>query len=388
MSGIIIGLTGSFGSGCTTIARRFIEPQGFNYISLSQILKDSFKEEFKREHSQRRELQLYGNKIREEKGSDYLARCTYSYIEKTSDVNWVVDGFKNPAEVEYFRNKHSDFYLIGVFADFNTRWERVRNKYHNESQAIFRVDDEIDSNDELVHGQRVKDCFLISDIIVSNNINFHFDSEDEAKYKNYINSFIKLITKENLRAPTAEETLMATAYASSLRSSCSKRKVGAIIVDDYNNIFSSGHNDVPKNERPCINEHGQCYRDKIRGSVKEDINNLIPDDDLNSKVKKAISKYKMLDLCRALHAEEQAILNVARIGASAIFHKSTLYTTTYPCNLCANKIVQVGIPKIVYLEPYPVKEAKEILDKQKVKQKPFDGVSFKGFFKLFGREVL
>ena len=45
----------------------------------------------------------------------------------------------------------------------------------------------------------------------------------------------------------------------------------------------------------------------------------------------------MLDYCRALHAEENAILNVARFGSSIALRGAVLYTTTYPCNLCANK---------------------------------------------------
>ncbi|NCO65633.1 MAG: hypothetical protein COW32_09050 [Candidatus Aquicultor secundus] len=60
---------------------------------------------------------------------------------------------------------------------------------------------------------------------------------------------------------------------------------------------------------------------------------------------------KVLDLCRALHAEEHAIL---RMGARHMPGELTIYTTTFPCLLCANKIVQAGIKNVVYIEPYPV----------------------------------
>ena len=66
--------------------------------------------------------------------------------------------------------------------------------------------------------------------------------------------------------------------------------------------------------------------------------------------------------------------------------KATLYTTTYPCNLCANKIAQVGIKKIVYYEPYPQKEAKDVLNNHDVKQIPFEGVTSNGYFRFM--EVL
>ena len=94
----------------------------------------------------------------------------------------------------------------------------------------------------------------------------------------------------------------------------------------------------------------------------------------------------MLDYCRALHAEENAIVNMARLSVSANLNKSTLYTTTYPCNLCANKIAQVGIKQIVYFEPYPQKEAKDTLAAHSVEQTPFEGITFNSYFKFM--EVL
>ena len=93
-------------------------------------------------------------------------------------------------------------------------------------------------------------------------------------------------------------------------------------------------------------------------------------------------RFKILDYCRALHAEENAILNVTRTGSSSELKEATLYTSTYPCNLCANKITQVGIKKVVYFEPYPMKEAKDILSDGNVKQEPFEGVTFNAYFRL------
>lgn len=77
---------------------------------------------------------------------------------------------------------------------------------------------------------------------------------------------------------------------------------------------------------------------------------------------------------------------MARVGASAALPASTLFTTTYPCNLCANKIAQVGIKHIVYFEPYPMEEAKKILEDKGVEQEPFEGVTYNGYFRLM--EVL
>ena len=74
------------------------------------------------------------------------------------------------------------------------------------------------------------------------------------------------------------------------------------------------------------------------------------------------------------------------MGVSFPMKDATLYTTTYPCNLCANKIAQVGIKNIVYFEPYPMEEAKNILAKHEVNQIPFEGITYNGYFRLM--EVL
>lgn len=175
---------------------------------------------------------------------------------------------------------------------------------------------------------------------------------------------------------------MAMAYANSLRSSCLKRKVGAVIVDNFGNIFSSGYNEVPADQLPCLHEWGECYRSHLKEKTLEMLNPMIKTNK-EEDVKEIISsQYKGLDYCRALHAEENAILNVARFGSSFAIRGGNIFTTTYPCNMCANKIVQVGIEKMTYLEPYPLEEAKNILDNHKVEQEHFEGVLFNGYFRF------
>ena len=167
------------------------------------------------------------------------------------------------------------------------------------------------------------------------------------------------------------------AYANSLRSSCSQRKVGALIIDEYGNVVSSGFNEVPLYERPCKNTYGMCYRKYLRNQFSDELTNIIDDSTTKEAVVAKVKKhFKGLDYCRALHAEENAIVNMARVGSGKDLNSATLYTTTYPCNLCANKIVQVGIRRLVYFEPYPQNEAKAILQAHQVEQIPFEGVTF------------
>ena len=60
-----------------------------------------------------------------------------------------------------------------------------------------------------------------------------------------------------------------------------------------------------------------------------------------------------------------------------------LYSTTFPCNLCANKIVTVGIRKVVYAEPYTMEEAKKVFKKDGVELERFQGVKSRAYFRLY-----
>lgn len=105
---IIIGLVGSFGSGCTEIAKSFIETKGYKYLSLGEILKKLYIEENPdhRRPISRSILQSYGDEIRLKHGAGYLAEIAIKEIEENkNDIKWVVDSFRNPEEMAVFRKK-------------------------------------------------------------------------------------------------------------------------------------------------------------------------------------------------------------------------------------------------------------------------------------------
>ena len=383
MSKTIVGLTGSFGSGCTELSKFFVD-RGYEYISLSWILKSLYEEEEKGK-TNRTVLQDYGNLIRERHRSEHLAELAAEIIKKSDKDKWIIDSIRNPAEVFYLKSIFTSCFIIGVYADYEIRWDRKKDEYE-EDERDFKKNDERDNNENIPHGQRVRDCFLESDIIISNNIDYHEGNDDYLEVQNKLNKFINMIEGKHSTFPSEEETYMSMAYALSFRSSCLKRKVGAVVVDDKGNLFSSGYNEVPRMERSCQKSYNKCYRDYLKSQTNAAIDEIIPEAEKRTELKSKIGKFKNLDYCRALHAEENAILNVARIGTSSALKEATLYTTTYPCNLCANKIVEVGIKNLIYMELYPMAEAKKILTQ--VEQRIFEGVTFKGYFKLFGRNDL
>ena len=116
-----IGLTGSFGSGCTYLAKQFIEPLGYRYYSLSDILKDLYRETTGSEPN-REVLQDFGNELRKGHGPDYLGKLLFEKIgQDGKPTKIIIDSIRNPHEISCLRRTLPDFYLIGIFASRDTR---------------------------------------------------------------------------------------------------------------------------------------------------------------------------------------------------------------------------------------------------------------------------
>ncbi len=124
---------------------------------------------------------------------------------------------------------------------------------------------------------------------------------------------------------------IATLVAS--RSTCLRRKVGACVVRDKR-ILTTGYNGAPTGILHC----------KETGCLREKLN--IPSGERH-------------ELCRGLHAEQNAIIQAAKIGVS--LEGATIYITNHPCFICAKMIINSGIKKVIYKEGYPDKEAENFL---------------------------
>lgn len=410
--GIIIGLTGSFGSGCSTLADALVEKKEFELFSLSKLIKEKFKGKEGREPTlaDRKILQDIGNILREKKGNHFLAEYSLKRYEDklgSGDIkeesNIIFDNIRNTGEVEYFRRKLPNFYLVAVDAPALIRWERVKNDYYDAglNERNFKVDDKRDKNEgDIPHGQKVQFCVDRADILLSNLENYRYKLQENLlkNSKRYINLMFGL---EEDPQPEEQELYMSTAYSISLLSKCIKRKVGAVILNETNNVVSVGYNENPKTIDPCIEaDYKGCYKDiKKIENIKTHKGKPCPDcgtkfGKLNDVPYRCKNKKCNLDLweyvgrdkgmlprCTAIHAEEHALLN-------AKFHdlnNCNLYVTTYPCFTCAQKIIEVGIKEVCYAEPYPDPDSIDLLaNKSKVKMTPFEGVKARAFFKLYG----
>lgn len=367
--------------------------------------------------------------------------------EEISEKGIVIDGIKNEGEVNALRMSPNFFLfsvhasrsvrehrvvgdIFPTSADFCAADLRDQKEDFSYGQNVKKCDYLSDvillNNDKIPSTNKLRKKQFIRDI-----------------YEKYFVPIEKYAQKRDseLINPSVDELCMTLAYSMSKMSSCLKRKVGAIVASMtgvegsgpqskekhtvFPRIVSSGYNDVPVGLHKCLYdpEFMMCYRDylqqqhaqsmkfcpscgreisfsveckgcgaiidryaKLCKSCKQEIeieyicegcgidvfNNFIP----GSKR----SPGKLLDMCRSLHAEEVSLLNLGYIDKK---DNLVLYTTTQPCNLCANKIVSSGIKKVVYTEPYNMPESEQILKDGGVDVVRFQGIKSNAFFKLF-----
>ena len=150
--------------------------------------------------------------------------------------------------------------------------------------------------------------------------------------------------KSNLRPkkhkrPSWDAYFMAIAKLAATRSTCLRRQVGAVIVRDKK-ILSTGYNGAPKELKHCLDIG--CLREKL-----------------------GIPSGERHELCRAAHAEQNAIVQAASFGVP--IKNSIMYSTTHPCIMCTKLIINAGIKKIIIEDGYPDELAKDMLKEAKIK---------------------
>jgi len=135
------------------------------------------------------------------------------------------------------------------------------------------------------------------------------------------------------KRPSWDEYFLDICRLVAKRSTCLRRHVGAVIVKEKR-ILTTGYNGAPSGLEHC--EKTGCMREQMN----------IPSGERH-------------ELCRALHAEMNAILQAAQYGIS--LEGSMIYCTNHPCIICAKMIINAGINRIVVLENYPDELAKSML---------------------------
>ena len=143
--------------------------------------------------------------------------------------------------------------------------------------------------------------------------------------------------------PSWDDYFMQITRQVATRSTCLRRSVGAILVLDKR-IIATGYNGGPAGLAHCLDIG--CLREQL-----------------------GIPSGQQHELCRGIHAEQNAIIQAARYGLPIC--GSVLYCTTQPCAQCAKMLINAGVTEIVYDEPYPDDLASSILAESDVRVRRF-----------------
>ena len=133
--------------------------------------------------------------------------------------------------------------------------------------------------------------------------------------------------------PSWDQYFLKIAFDVAERATCLRRRVGAILVKNKR-ILATGYNGAPSGLRHC--EDVGCIREKH-----------------------GVPSGERHELCRGLHAEMNAFLQAAMHGVST--QGADLYTTTYPCSLCAKMAINAGVKRVVEAGEYPDALSGELL---------------------------
>jgi dCMP deaminase len=141
-------------------------------------------------------------------------------------------------------------------------------------------------------------------------------------------------TTQQENRPSWDDYFMSILDTVKERSTCLRRKVGAIIVKDKR-IIATGYNGAPSGLKHCYEV----------GCLREQLN---------------IPSGQNHELCRGIHAEQNAIIQAAMYGVS--INEATIYITHNPCVQCAKMIINAGIKRVVFCGEYPDMLSKQLLE--------------------------
>lgn len=353
-----------------------------NYTDIFQLFGDN--------------IRLYGdiklNELMKNAKNIYsISKCINQIIKKIRAYNEslkkptliVIDAIRNSLESMYFKERYSAFYLFAI----NSNDDDIEDRLHQKSN-MTRIDIRKQSNKEHQEkslnslenfvSQNIQDCISSSDIFIVNN--GKYNSDNFLELYGQIIKYISLIMHPGLITPSLDEKMMQIAYTAKLNSGCLSRQVGASITNKFGSLKAIGWNSVAEGQTPCLlrNVNELIYKTKSSAfSIYEkskDFGNFIKNVKLIDDSKglnqsfcfKAIytdnnTKEKGNQVhTRSLHAEENAFMQLAKYGSEGI-KEGVLYSTASPCELCSKKAYQLGIKRVVFIDPYPGIARKQIL---------------------------
>jgi dCMP deaminase len=312
----LIGLTGPLASGKGLLAEK-LKSNGWTYYSLSQFVREEAK--LQKIEETRENLINIGNKLRADFGLGILAeRCLHDVKARDDLEKIVIDGIRNPGEVDILKHFVKSFFLVGVDAPTYLRYQRALARARTSDPVEL---EKLKATDERDVAIGIYQCLEKSNAVIYNFNKTIFDLQKE---------LYDIMHKHNIERVSKDEYYLKIAEDVALRATCIRRKYGAVIINN-DQIVSTGYAGAPRDVPNCI-DLGFCYRKEQK-----------------------IPSGQNYDLCVSAHAEMNALQQAGRertLGAKMFVHGIDLENNGRvadgkPCLLCKRQIINAGIVEVV-----------------------------------------
>jgi deoxycytidylate deaminase len=447
---LVFGLVGPIGTDLRLVAAALEkELSRVGYRSVHVHVTDAFRQiegEFdladRPTEKKYRSYMDAGNRLRERLDrQDALALFTVASVRDErrkltgNPMNWtprtayILNQLKRPEEIETLRRVYGrGFVQISAYSSRERRLddltlriakshyrEKKTDAYRARAQELISTDDEEEEN---LFGQRVRNTFPLADVVIS--------AEHEDSVRIMCARFVRAFFGDNFCTPSREEHGMYLAKVAALRSSDLSRQVGAAIVSSAGEIISLGCNEVPRSGGGSYWEgdlddfrdfkFGEDSNVRVKREIVEDVlrrfrkGGWLSADKQSREIDELAAAAlgggpnailrdaqvtNLIEFGRIVHAEMAAITEAARLGRP--LRGATLYSTTFPCHICARHIVSTGIDRVVFIEPYSKSLAEELYPDSisvegrarktgpKVDFAPFIGIAPERYAELFSK---
>lgn len=347
-----------------------------------------------------------------------LIRC-HRKVDKIQKIptRIVIDAIRNPLELVYLRDRFTPFYVVAITTEDEERKSRLRALNYSDDQIGVLDEKEYSVKQKFLDGEKslvsqsIQNCIQKADIFIGNAGGAGSSVSHQTKpLALKLVRYATLAIHPGLVTPTRDERCMQIAFVTKLNSGCISRQVGAVVADKSYSIKAVGWNDVAKGQVPCLLRDvgslqrgdddyafsdyelkNEPFKEKVLSDYEDrsKLNSVgLPcpycfKDAYNDREGKA---EKNQVHTRSLHAEENAFLQLAKFGNSAI-EKGYLYTTASPCELCSKKAYQLGIKEVIYVDPYPGISINHVLGVGSIENRPelrlFSGAVGNAYHRLY-----
>lgn len=295
---------------------------------------------------------------------------------------WILRSLKHPDEARLMRATYGTrFVLVGVSAPPADRRATLVQRLRDQSTGVGGADVAVqaqtllsrDEKDQTApHGQGVRDTFAMSDFFLQ----VRRGQRPEADVRRVVD----LLFGRPFVTPTRDEQAMFHAQAAALRSSDAGRQVGAVITAPRGEVLATGTNEVPApgggeywpndTEDHRDFQHGRDFNEQMAHRLIAEVLERLRRAGWLAVDRAAAGRDELVDAAlgpggplrdarvmdllefgRIVHAEMSALSQAARMGMAVA--DGTIFTTTYPCHLCARLIIASGLRRVVYVDPYP-----------------------------------